>query len=302
MRESPRVSLGLPVFNGEKYLAQTLEAIQTQTYEDFELIVSDNASTDRTQEIVQSFAGSDNRICYHRNDKNLGAAPNFNLVFELASGQYFKWIAHDDIIAPDFLSRCVNVLDENPGVVLCYSKVILIDASGNTISDYDPEPNATLQRPHERFRDLIFIDSQWAGVLTFGLLRADTVWQTARIGSYPSSDEVFVAEVALHGALFEIPERLFLMRIHPQQSTRGAFTVERDRTLWFDTSLRDRTFLPKWEYLRACIRAINNAPLQSYERFYCYCQMLRWGARPPHFRAMCKDALLAGRKLIYGAH
>ncbi len=104
----PPVAIGLPVFNAEKYLSQAVDSILAQTFSDFHLIISDNASTDRTQEICQAYAAQDNRIRYSRNHRNLGASPNFNRVFELSSHQYFKWAPHDDMIAPEFLARCVN--------------------------------------------------------------------------------------------------------------------------------------------------------------------------------------------------
>jgi glycosyltransferase involved in cell wall biosynthesis len=122
-----KVSIGLPVFNGENYLEAAVDSILAQTFKDFELIISDNASTDRTQEICQRYCGRDSRVRYFRSEQNHGAAWNFNRVFELASGEYFKWAAHDDMIAPDFLQKCVAVLDEDPTVVLCHSQVQFIN-------------------------------------------------------------------------------------------------------------------------------------------------------------------------------
>ena len=101
-RRKSRVSIGMPVFNGEKYLRESIESILDQTYQNFELIISDNASTDRTQEICLEYARKDNRISYYRNDKNLGGPRNYNRVFELSSAEYFKWAAYDDVLAPEF--------------------------------------------------------------------------------------------------------------------------------------------------------------------------------------------------------
>ena len=126
----PRVSIGLPVYNGEKFIREAIDSIFSQTFEDFELIISDNGSTDRTQQICQAYAAQDLRIRYYRNKKNIGAARNYNLVFELASGEYFKWAAHDDLCAPEYLERCVEILDRDPDVVLCYPKTSIIDEHG----------------------------------------------------------------------------------------------------------------------------------------------------------------------------
>jgi len=114
----PRVSIGLPVYNGENYLEEAIDSILAQTYKDFELIISDNASTDRTPDICQAYANKDPRIRYYRNEKNIGAAVNFNRVFELSSSEYFKWAAHDDIIAPDYISECIEILDNDDSIVL----------------------------------------------------------------------------------------------------------------------------------------------------------------------------------------
>jgi glycosyltransferase involved in cell wall biosynthesis len=99
----PKVSIGVPVFNGENYLAQALESILAQDFADFEVIISDNCSTDKTPEICTSFAKRDSRVKYFRNDSNIGASPNYNRTFELSRGEYFKWCAHDDRCGRAFL-------------------------------------------------------------------------------------------------------------------------------------------------------------------------------------------------------
>src|SRR5262249_60446249 len=105
-------SVGLPVFNGESYLESAITSVLGQTFEDFELIICDNASTDRTAEICNDYAARDSRIRYFRNPRNLGAAPNYNLAFSQARGRYFKWLAHDDRMRPSFLAKTVRVLDD----------------------------------------------------------------------------------------------------------------------------------------------------------------------------------------------
>jgi glycosyltransferase involved in cell wall biosynthesis len=293
---NPRVSIGIPVYNGEKYLEQALESILAQTFTDFEIIISDNASTDRTQEICQAFQLRDERIQYCRSERNLGAAPNFNRAFELSTGEFFKWAAYDDFISPDFLLKCVEVLDSDHDAVLCYPRVNLVNEHGDIINTYNPEPDTNSPSPHERFRNLMFTANLW--IYTFGLIRADVIKKSSMHGSYPSSDEVFVSELALQGRFHEIPERLFNLRIHPEQSTRGENRVERRRVSWFDTSLAGKIVLPKWLYFLGCLRAIKNASITNQERFLCYLQMGRWLLIPAHFRAMGKDLLLAGRSIL----
>src|SRR5512145_868606 len=122
MADRPRVSIGLPVYQGARFIRNALESILAQTHEDFELIISDNASTDGTEAIVRAYAERDRRVKYHRNARNVGAAQNFNRVFSLASGEYFQWVAHDDVLAPACIARCVEVLDRERDVVLCYGR------------------------------------------------------------------------------------------------------------------------------------------------------------------------------------
>ncbi|MDQ3247643.1 MAG: glycosyltransferase, partial [Chloroflexota bacterium] len=160
MKHQPRVTIGLPVYNGENYLTTALDAILAQTYTDFTLVISDNASTDRTQAICLAYAAADKRIRYMRNAVNWGAAPNFSRVCELATGEYFMWAAHDDIMAPDLLARCVEVLDQDATVVLCHAQIKIIDAQGEVITAYDDAlklHRIGSQQPHQRFRDLIMI-------------------------------------------------------------------------------------------------------------------------------------------------
>lgn len=134
----PCVSIGLPVYNGENHLKEAIESLLAQSFQDFELIISDNASTDKTSEICQVYAQQDSRIRYVRNPQNLRASRNFNQCFEIAWGKYFQWVAHDDILHPDFLAKTVPVMDQDPSVVLCFSNAKVIDPHGTVlIDDYD---------------------------------------------------------------------------------------------------------------------------------------------------------------------
>src|SRR5512141_1367454 len=210
---TPRLTIGLPVYNAEKYLDQALDAILTQTFTDFELIISDNASTDRTPEICQAYLAKDKRIRYCRNEKNLGASPNFNKLFRLSSSEYFKWHPYDDLIEPDFVSRCVQALDADPTISLCYSRVKIIDLNGAFEVIHNPGPDTSSQKPHERFRNLV-LHPEYA-IQMMGVIRSEVLKKTPLHGSYPSSDEVLLAELTLRGRFHEIPDRLYLYRRHP---------------------------------------------------------------------------------------
>src|SRR5919112_5909956 len=106
MTARPRVTIGLPVYNGERFLEQALDGLLAQTFTDFELIISDNASTDRTPEICQAYAARDSRIRYVRQPENIGAGPNHNILVPMARGEYFKWASHDDLYDPDLVAKC----------------------------------------------------------------------------------------------------------------------------------------------------------------------------------------------------
>ncbi|MCK4817354.1 glycosyltransferase [bacterium] len=288
----PRVSIGLPVYNGEKYLKPTLDSILCQTFTDFELIISDNGSNDRTKEMCEEYAANDKRIIYHRNINNLGIAPNYNLVFELSSGDYFKWADYDDILSPNFLAECLEVLDNNPDVAVCFSKIKLINKDGEFIEEYDPLPETVGLEPHKRFRNLILEPDHVAAQVS-GLMRANIIKESIMHGSYPSSDEVILANLALLGEFYEIPERLMSIRFHPEQSTSGVLASERARVISFDTSLKGQVILIKWLYFKDCILSIKGAPISAYQKILCYLHMLHWLLLPKNFRSMVKDMLLA---------
>src|SRR5262245_56581544 len=119
-RAIPLVGIGLPVYNGERFLRQTLDSILAQTFKEFELIISDNSSTDKTEEICLEYSRRDARIRYIRQEINLGASRNYNLVFEMTAGKYFRWAAADDLFSADSLEICVATLEKYPEAVLCY--------------------------------------------------------------------------------------------------------------------------------------------------------------------------------------
>lgn len=294
---APCLSVGFPVFNGEKYLEQALNSIIAQTFTDFELIVSDNASTDKTQAICMQFAAKDPRIRYYRNDHNVGAAPNFNSVVKLARGKYFKWAAYDDLNEPDFFMKCLEVLEHHPDIILCYPRAKLVDAQGAFREDYDPMPNVcSLDRPAERFREFILYPH--LAVQIFGIYRTDVLNNTKLHRSFPSSDEVLLAELALLGKFYEVQDRLFLNRVHEEQSTKGKLVAQRSRIAWVDASLEGKIVLAHWMYFFGCLQVIQNAPVSIRDKVSCYWVMVRWLLRADHLRAMGKDVLLAAGKMI----
>ena len=282
-----RVSIGLPVYNGENYLKDALDSILAQTYTDFELIISDNASTDRTSEICQAYAAKDPRIRYYRTEKNLGAAWNFNHVFEISYGEYFKWAAHDDIIAPDYISKCVEVLDNDKSVILCNSRAKFIDKYGKIIADYNISPEkASSPKPQDRFGFLIFFDHWCFDV--FGLIRSDDLRKTSLIRPYPGSDRALLAELGLIGRFYEIPDYLFFNREHTERSIR-AFPNIRLRAGWFDTSKEGKIAQPRWGVFLQYFNSVNHFPMNLYDRACCYAHIGKWVSM--YYRSMVKELI-----------
>lgn len=218
MTAHPRLSIGLPVYNGEEYLAESLDALLGQTYEDFELVISDNASTDGTQDICRRYAEKDSRIRYLRLSRNIGAAPNHNHVFTECRGELFKWASHDDLYARDLLLRCVQALDERPEVILAHSGQAVIDGDGKVKVPY--EYGLATDSPHapERFRSLLF---EPGGDDFYGVMRADVLRRVKPHDSYHHADRTFVAEITLHGPFHQVPELLYFRRDHPTRAERA---------------------------------------------------------------------------------
>ena len=257
----PRVSIGLPVYNGERYIGETLDSLLAQTYEDFELIICDNDSADRTQEICLSYAAKDRRIRYVRNPNNLGAAKNYGLTFQLSSGEYFRWANCDDLFAPKSLERCIEVLDREPSTILVYPKTKLIDEHGQIIGEYEDGLHLQSARASERF--IVTLGVGMVNVL-YGLIRAASVRKTAMIGNFIGGDTALIAELALYGKFWEVPDFLFYRRIH-----RGAYSqlknVDQQQN-FFDPNSRGRLPFAQWRYFSACCHAVSRAPISISEK------------------------------------
>jgi glycosyltransferase involved in cell wall biosynthesis len=278
MSDSPRVSIGLPVYNGERYLQEALDSILAQTYTNFELIISDNASTDRTKEICLSYADKDNRIRYFRTKTNVGASKNFNRIVPFCRGEYFRWVAHDDVLHPEFLKKCVNVLDADPSVVVCCSKTRYIDQNSQFRGTHSYAIRIDSRKPHERFGDIISLKIPCAYAI-FGLIRLSLLKKTPLLASYIGSDRNLTAELGLMGRIYEIPEYLFYSRDHPETCSRElcdfrsgvSYHVPTD---WWDPTLAQR-IVYTYNFLEY-LRSINRVSLTLDERFLCYIEVLKW--------------------------
>ena len=264
----PPLTIGLPVYNGERFLRESIDSILGQTFGDFKLVISDNASTDATVEIIRDYAARDSRIVLIRSSVNRGAAWNYNRVFAECESPYFKWAAADDMMAPRCVERSLEVLAESPlTVVLAYPQTQALDAAGKVtgpLTDALAAPQGA--PPHRRLqqvlRNVVF------GNVVFAVLRADALRRTRLHGNYPSADWVLLGELALVGEFRKIEEPLFFRRLHEGISNR-ANTTPKALAEWFDPSqrpVRNQKLRLSIQYLRA----IRHAQLPPGERALTY--------------------------------
>ena len=257
-------------------MARALESIQKQTYEDFEVIISDNASTDRTAEVCREFAENDERIRYVRNEENKGAAYNYNRVFELSRGQYFKWMAHDDLILPTYLAKCVQILTLEARVVLCFPQIAYIDEHDKPFYEQDGDLSVMDEKAGERTRTLIHYelsndDIYWA---VFGLGRREAFAATPLIANYNASDQVLLYQIALQGQFYQINQKLYLRREHSDASmTRHKSEAERQE--WFDPNVRKKFFFTHWHLWYQHHRSVQQFVTSFIDRIVCHTHILR---------------------------
>jgi glycosyltransferase involved in cell wall biosynthesis len=310
MTTVPRLSVGLPVYNGSAYVAESIEALLGQTFEDFELIISDNASTDDTGEICRTYEKLDSRIRYFRQPRNVGLAPNHNFCVERASGELFKWAAGDDLYARDLLEQCVAALDEYPQVVLAHSFTAMIDGDGEVFQANAYPLASSAPRAPDRFRSLL---NDSGGDDDGGVMRKDVLLRTAMKESYHHADRTIITEVALYGPFYQVPDWLYFRRDHPGRAERSHPGV-RARCANMDPrrANRWRNPVPRLlaEYVWAYVRMIQRSPLTSDERRECYQHLAEWMTRrakphrmvaAPHPLAdapasLSVDDVVAGRK------
>ena len=252
---APTVSIGMPVYNGERYIREALDSLLGQTFTDFELIISDNASTDSTGEICRDYATRDSRIRYSCNEQNLGLVANYNRVFKQAKGRYFKWASANDVCEPAMLERCVEVLERDPEVVLCYARTILFDEQSESAVEYEDNLNLMSDSPAERVRGLV--GSLRLNNAMNGLIRMEALRQTQVIAPFLASDVNLLLELALLGKFHEVPEFLFRRRVHPQEDSRSG-DVQHLLKIYDPATKQRREFTfwrLNWEHLKSVWRS-----------------------------------------------
>ena len=259
---APLVSIGMPVYNGSRHFERAIESLLNQSFRDFELIISDNASTDNTQALCERYAQQDTRIRYIRQRENIGVAHNWNAVVHAARGTYFKWSSASDECAAEFIAKCVASLEADSGVVLAFGRTRFIDEDGTLLEVYDGDFSVTARTPSARFAcvcsQLVLNNAQ------SGLIRLDALRKTALDRLYPHGDPVLMAELALHGRWQLLPDVLLYRR-----TGRGNFTPQRTLAeitrMYYPRRTKPIVLISSrrhWDYLTLAL----NAPIAWSER------------------------------------
>lgn len=280
------------MYNGEKYLEAALESLLTQTFDDLEVVIADNASTDGTEEICRAAAARDSRVRYVRHPENLGAAANHNVLLDLAAGRYFAWAAHDDLHEPKFTELCAEVLDDDPSVVGAYPRTRLIDERSSDLGEYTDARPPDAGTPSARLAQILLVP-RFNSVLryclpVYGLFRADDIRRGPLIGPFNSSDKAFILDAALRGRVVEVDEVLFANRKHGESSLAGRNTAE--VAAWFDPKQGDRRPLVQGRLARAYLSSVLRVPMAASERTRCLEVYGRWLARDRNWRIIVGEA------------
>lgn len=229
----PKLSIGIPVYNGQEFLPELLDSLLAQTFRDFEILICDNASSDRTPQICCEYERRDPRIHFIRNERNLGLVANFNRVFELSTAPLFKWAAHDDLYHEAYLDACIRLLEGNPDTILAHTGTAFIDEKGEILpfeqgtgSFIDPKTGRRYWADVPSIGDTPVAINRFRQVLTrarwgthmFGVVRREVLQQTSLLPNFAGSDRAMLAELALLGRFRCANERLFLKRFHANVS------------------------------------------------------------------------------------
>lgn len=284
---SPTVGIGMPVFNGERYLEAAIASILAQTFRDFELVICDNASTDRTEVICRRFATGDPRIRYVRHPENLGAHPNYNLSFQLSRGRFFKWAAHDDVLRPGFLEACVAALEENTDAALCQSDIDYIDENGNSIGARQSHlPGAESPDPVRRFATLVLNAHDCQAMM--GVFRRSVLERSILLPSFHGADRAMLAQVALLGRYIYVPGALIQVRDHGERYSRSRKRPG-ERAAWHDTRTRAKHSFPVWRTYFTYWQSVADAPVSAISRARARLRLVAWWFRNFNAARMAVD-------------
>ncbi len=271
--QSPAVSILLPVYNGEKYVTEAIKSALAQSFAKIELVITDNASTDRTSDICQAFAREDSRVKYSRSFSNRGLAWNHNHAFLKSAGDYVMWMGSDDVLDKDYVQSCKCRLDSDHSAVVCFTNSFHVNERGERKRHVTENDTINSARASERFGRIIQPE-HWCDAI-FGLMRREALDETRLHGPYADSDRVLLAELALRGTFAFIPDYLYTRRVHSEGTTWKARAL-RDRSIIFDPRNATKLVFPFLLKARGFLNAINDSGLGTAERRRCYRSLAGW--------------------------
>lgn len=281
---APPVTVGVPVWNGERFLARALDAIRAQEYTDFQVLIRDNASTDGTEEIARDFVRRDDRFRYTRNPENIGGARNANAILDETESPLFVRLHADDEVDPRYLGSSLQRLDDaGDAAVAAFPRVRLIDENGAAVGRHDDaDLNIVARTAHER---LGIVLRRVVGQIQFGVMRTAAVRDAGAVSVSTSGEMILPAALALRGMLLlsSADEPLLSIRQHDNR-TGGSRLME---AAWIDPR---RLHVP-FPYSRSNVllmRAVRRAALSRAERLRCYRAVL-WDWTRPNLRSLAGD-------------
>jgi glycosyltransferase involved in cell wall biosynthesis len=284
----------VPVYNGENFVEEAIESILNQSFEDLELIISDDGSTDSTEDICRAFTARDERVRYFRNPENIGPGPNYRRALGLTRAPYVKLAAHDDVCLPTFIETCVSVLDRDPTVVLAHTAAASIDEAGEVISVWEPNRALAADDAETRFRAALDIGDEI--YLIWGVARAEVMRRIPPIGAYVGHDRPWLTALALHGRIDVSPEVLFHQREHPQRSVHTYdWRRPREAIAWHDRDRAGKLTFPNWRLLGEHARAVLRAPVNVGVKNRCLQELAHWAT--DNRQALRWDVAMAAERL-----
>jgi glycosyltransferase involved in cell wall biosynthesis len=271
MNNPPKVTIAIPVYNGEKYIGKAIESVLNQTYTDFCLTIFDNDSSDNTRQVCEQY--QDERVKYFKNEQNIGMGGNHNRSLEHCDSPYFKWLSHDDMLAPTYLEKCLELLESDSSLGIAHSKTKNIDQDGNTIGDYDHEISLNSTVPSDRFRRLLWMDFIPE---IHGVMRTEFLKRTVGYGSFPGADRNCLGHMILLGNVGYVDQYLFYYRTHSQNySLANKSNLDKQKTFTPEAKgLRDylkanAASLIKWQVYAKSITSSNLSLLEQVKCLIC---------------------------------
>jgi glycosyltransferase involved in cell wall biosynthesis len=264
---SVTASIGLPVYNGARYLRGAVESVLAQTFEDFELVISDNASSDDTPAICRDLADRDGRIRYEPLESNIGPVGNHNRCIELSRGRYFMWLAYDDLLGPTQLGRCVETLESQPGAAMAFPRLRYMDESGNVLGSQESRDLSILD-DDAGARAWRLVELELASIEIFStfysLFSRKALDRTRRHGTYVAADQVLLFELVLAGKLVQVDGAEFWRRMH-EESSMESHRTPAQRAVWFGSAPSRRPPLVHWSLFAHHYEAVGRSsiPWQS---------------------------------------